>query len=180
MSDYESRKVTSMYWFNKSSDLHAGAAALWMSMEDDIASKIVNDCELGDGFKMDVAVGPVFYMLCGMAMELIFKAITVEAGGQINEKHHQLLQHLALTELTYSSTERKLLQMLSHDIIWAGRYPTAKSEDQMVECRELAFKNLFERVPGATFLRPNDALDWKAFHGLWSKATQEYFRIKAL
>ncbi len=118
-----------MCWFNKSSDLRAAAAAVWTSMDNDLGELIVKDCRLGGGFNMGVAVSPVFHMLCGMAMELIFKALTVEHGCKVNDSSHDLLSHLAGTGLSYSDNERELLKILSHDITWAGRYPTPKKKN---------------------------------------------------
>lgn len=180
MNAFEKRKTTSQYWFNSSSDLHASAAALWLSTDESISARIVQECNLGTGFRMDAAVGPVFLMLCGMSMELIFKAITVELGKPINVSGHNLLVNVSTTGVSYTTNELKLLEVLSHEITWAGRYPTPKNEHQLEEYNKLVRENLFERVPfgAGTALRPNDALNWDSFNGLWSKAVQEYFRIK--
>lgn len=152
-----------------------------MSTDDVIASKIVNDCGLGTGFSMTVATPPVFHMLCGMAMELVFKALTVERAEKVNESTHDLLHHVASTGLSYTPAERELLKVLSHDIVWTGRYPTPKKESQMTDYKDLVRKTLFDRVPMGTMtaLRRNDALDWASFDCLWSKASHEYYRIKA-
>ena len=181
MNTFENRKAESQYWFNKSSDLRAAAAALWMSTDGDIASEIVNDCELGTGFSMAVATPPVLHMLCGMAMELVFKALTVETGGTVNESTHDLLLHASSTGLSYTPEERELLKVLSHDIIWAGRYPTPKKESQMADYNSLVRKALFDRVPmgNLTALQHNQALGWESFNSLWSKAAHEFYRIKA-
>lgn len=171
-----------MCWFNKSSDLRAAAAAVWTSMDCDLGELIVKDCRLGGGFNMGVAVSPVFHMLCGMAMELIFKALTVEHGCKVNESSHDLLSHLAGTGLSYSDNERELLKILSHDITWAGRYPTPKKKEHLEAYQNLVRENLFGHEPlgsGSLCLSsPNGALDWDAFNKMWSKAMSEYFRIK--
>ncbi len=182
MDRYERRKQESMYWFNKSSDLRASAAALWMSTESDLSRRIVEECHLGGGFIMGAAVVPVFHMLCGMAMELIFKALVVEKLLTVNESHHDLLQHASMAGITYSERERQLLKILTHSITWAGRYPTPtpKRKDYLEDYSNLISENLYDRVPlgAGTVLRPNEALNWDSFNLMWSKAMSAYFKEK--
>lgn len=180
MNCFEQRKAESRYWFNKSSDLRAAAAALWLSTESDIASKIVNDCGLGTGFCMAAATPPVFHMLCGMAMELAFKALTVEKGGTVNEGSHKLANLVESTGLSYTPAELELLGVLTHYIVWAGRYPTPKKEGDMTEFDESWNKTMFDPTPTERLKarRPKDALDWASFDSLWSRAANEYYRIK--
>src|SRR5215467_3215114 len=40
LNAFDARRTESQYWFNKSSDLRASAAAVWMSTDDEIASRI--------------------------------------------------------------------------------------------------------------------------------------------
>ena len=169
-----------MYWFNKSSDLRASAAAVWMSTEPDLSKRIVEECRLGRGFKIGAAVIPVFHMLCGMAMELIFKALVVEQEKEVNEAHHDLLNHASMAGLTYSGRDRELLKILTHSIVWAGRYPTptSKRKNHMEELSKLFRDNLFDRVPlsSMTILHPNEALDWNSFNSMWSMAMTAYLQ----
>lgn len=180
MDSYERRKKTSMCWFNKSSDLRASAAAVWMSIEPDLSNRIVGECRLGGGFVMGAAVVPVFRMLCGMSMELIFKAVIVEREQAVNESHHDLLFHASMAGLSYSERERRLLKILTHSIAWAGRYPTPtpKKKDHMEEYSRLIDDNLYDRVPlgSTTILQPNRSLNWNSFNSMWSNAMRAYFK----
>jgi hypothetical protein len=36
---------------------------------------------------MDVAVTPVYYMLCGLSLELLYKAIIVAKGNEVELSH---------------------------------------------------------------------------------------------
>jgi hypothetical protein len=179
MNSFKIRKNTSQYWFNKASDLHASAAALWISQKEDFADQVVHEGKLGIGFRMDVAVRPVYLMIFGMAIELIFKAIIVQKGLTVNDSNHDLLVHLSETGLTYSSAERELLKILSHSITWSGRYPVPKKECKMEEYDKLVRTNLYDHdsVGNITVLRPNKALEWRKIEKLWTKAVKEYSRI---
>jgi len=180
---YQRRRQYSQYWFNKASDLRAAAAAVWISMDKDVAKIVVERAQLGGGFSMPVAVAPVYEMLCGMALELIFKAITVERMGTVNEKTHNLLEHVKTIGIAYSAEEKKLLKILSHSATWEGRYPAPKQQAAMEEFQKLVHANLFDRVPISansdfTVLRPNGALDWNGFSKLWGKASSCYFQTR--
>ena len=98
----------------------------------------------------------------------------------MNKSSHDLLLHLSASGIAYPNKERELLKILSHAITWAGRYPTPKKEIHMDDYKNLVRENLYDRVPLGTFtaLKPNDALDWESFNGMWSKAMNEYFDSK--
>ena len=151
-----------------------------MSTEAELSNRIVAECHLGGGFVMGAAVVPVFRMLCGMSMELIFKALIVERQQTVNESHHTLLEHASMAGLSYSPRERRLLEILTHSITWAGRYPTPKKKDHLEQYSQLIDDNLYDRVPlgSMSILQPNEALDWNSFNSMWSKVMSAYFKEK--
>ena len=53
------------HWYNRASDLHASAGALWyvMKLKD---TEVVESLGLSAGFSMGVACRPVYHMLCGL------------------------------------------------------------------------------------------------------------------
>lgn len=182
-SIYERRRKHSLYWFNKSSDLRAAAAAVWFSMDSELAGIVVSRANLGDGFNMGVAVPPVYEMLCGMSLELVFKAIAVESGQPVNETTHDLLEHVKVTGLAYTKNQNALLKIYSHAVTWEGRYPAPKREAAMVEHTNLVHANLFDRTPLSkgsklSVMRPNGALGWEGFSELWGKACARYFETR--
>ena len=67
------------HWYNRASDLHASAGALWLIMrtrEEGAADEL----GLGRGFSMCVACWPVYLMLSGLSLEVIMKAALVQQG----------------------------------------------------------------------------------------------------
>jgi hypothetical protein len=180
---YERRRKHSLYWFNKSSDLRGAAAAVWLSMDGELAETVVDRANLGGGFNMGVAVAPVYGMLCGMSLELVFKAIAVQLGQTVNESTHDLLEHIKATGLAYTKEQKALLKIFSHAATWEGRYPAPKREAAMDEFKKLVNANLFDRAPISegsklSVMRPNGALGWDGFSELWGKACARYFETR--
>lgn len=180
---FERRRKHSLYWYNKSTDLRGAAASVWVGISSDIAPIVVERTGLGPGFSMAVATGPVYGMLCGMSLELAFKAITVERGELLNEKTHDLLEHLKTTRITYTKKERALLKIFSHAATWDGRYPVPKKENAWDDFQDLCHKNLYDPVrstekPEFIFKRSNGALGWEGFSNLWEKASHHYFKAR--
>ena len=107
MGTYERHKQESVYWFHKASDLRGAAAVLWASMNSE-SRKIVTELGLGSGFRMDVALPLVYRMLCGMSLELLFKAVIVARGKEAETSH--VLGNLATdAEIVYTSEQLELL-----------------------------------------------------------------------
>src|SRR5690348_14494078 len=88
---FERRKKLPVYWYNKASDLHGSAGALWASMHAPDAGATAERLGLGQGFSFLVACFPVYHMLCGMALELLLKAIVVARGKEPNQNSHNLV-----------------------------------------------------------------------------------------
>lgn len=182
LSDRRQRK--SIYWYNKSSDLIGSAAALWTCRDAELSSRIVTETGLGDSFSLGMATPPVYKMLCGMAIELVLKAIVVEGGGVVNTKGHDLLGHWRSTSLPLAPAEEPLLRVLSHAVVWAGRYPTPKKNEDMDAYHEVVDEALYDRVPlaagsSACILRPNHALNWEGFSALWRRASDHYWHLRS-
>jgi hypothetical protein len=175
---YDRRARVATYWSNKASDLHAAAGAIWHCMQDENSKNVATALGLGRGFSMPIATLPVFRMLCGMALELAFKAVIVSLGDKPPPKHDLLnLARLArVNKLT--KREAGVLGLLTEYIIWDGRYPVPKSSDFMEKQDALARKTLFRatRMTKLTVLSPiaPSPLSWEEFQKLWSKAWKEY------
>lgn len=175
MSIYKRRKEASLWWYNKSSDLRASAAALKFSCDPEYARTFSEQYGLGQGFIMGVAVRSVYLMLCGMSLELLFKAIVVERGLVVNDSSHELVAHASSAGVKYSSKEKKLLLILTHSIVWQGRYPTPKKEGPWDEFSKLVGESLYSEVhPNGPIKRRNGALDWNGYEILWFKAARAY------
>lgn len=81
-TQYERQKSQAVYWYNKASDLRGSAGAIWASMCEPEFAAVPERLGLGRSFSFTVACGSVYRMLCGMALELLLKAIIIEKGGK--------------------------------------------------------------------------------------------------
>lgn len=174
---FDQHKKLSVYWHNKASDLHGSAGALWASMHAPDASTTAERVGLGYGFSFEAACFPVYTMLCGMALELLLKAIVVADGREPKQNSHNLADLWLDAGVPLSSDKSGLLGTLSEAIIWYGRYPVPKRPEHFNELATLQREHLYSKVPiGKTLnmLRPNGSLHWDAFNELWSLASEAY------
>ncbi len=179
MDEYEAAKKWSLYWFNKASDLHGAAAALWASTSTERATQIVEELALGLGYDMHVALPPVYRMICGMSLELLLKATIVAKGGQPGNTH-DLVKLATKVGLPLDERARGLFEILADAVIWAGRYPipTAKARGRIAALSRLVTKHLYDKRDwrGFTVMRRNRELDWESFNRLWGSAMEIYVR----
>ncbi len=180
---YNTHKETAQYWYNKSSDLRASAGVLWLSMDDKITEEDVEQLNLGKWFDMKVATSPVYRMLCGMSLELLYKSIVVANGEEPNTKSHFLFDLAKEAKVNVTNSEKGLLKILSESIIWEGRYPVPqeKQKQQMDKLETLARTHLFEKesIGNINILKPNKALNWESFNNLWNEAAKIYWTINS-
>lgn len=176
-SFFDKRKQLSIYWYNKASDLRGSAAALWASMDEKRSNEIVNELHLGAGFSLKIATYPVYRMLCGMALELLYKAIIV-AKQQEPQEIHELVKLSEQAGIDMNDKEKGLLRILSESIIWDGRYPVPKKAEHMQYLYELITEYLYDKVPDGKLhvLRSNQALSWESFNELWGIAFEVYWK----
>jgi hypothetical protein len=181
MKIYERRNELSIYWYNKSSDLRGSAGALWASMDEEYSDNIVQELSLGTGYRMATAVLPVYEMLCGMAIELIYKAIIIAKGIKPKNpkdfENHKLVVLANLAGISVDDKSNLILQLLTESIYWAGRYPVPKDQKCM-ENRDKLFGELtkndsklgcFHKMSFA-----NDVLSWHSFNRIWLEANRIY------
>jgi hypothetical protein len=173
---FERRKKVSVYWHNKACDLLGSAAAVWAAMHDTDSVEKAKVLGLGEGFSFAIACPPVFRMLCGMAYELLLKAIIVAKGGE-PEPTHDLVALGKAADVSFTKEEIGLLRILSASIIWAGRYPIPKKQEHLEELTELCYEHLFDRVPLGKLqvFHPNQNLEWQSFLDLWQPAAICYW-----
>ena len=120
-------------------------------------------------------------MLCGLALELLLKAILIEQGKDFKLTHN-LPQLSTESELILNKKEIALLQILSQYIYWDGKYPIPKNEKDYWNTKMLKEENLFTKTSavdsGLTFIRRNDELKWKSFNLLWEKFFEHYYKFR--
>lgn len=172
---FERRKSNSVYWYNKAVDLRGSAAALWATMQDEEASQVAERLGLGRDFTFRIACWPVYRMLCGLSLELMFKAIIV-ARGASPPATHDLVRLSEQAGVATDAHDSGLLSILSEAILWDGKYPVPKQEVRLEALDCLASTYLADKVPIGTLhvLRPNGALDWESFGRLWTLVAAHY------
>jgi len=175
IKQFEKQQNLPIYWFNKSSDLRASAAALWISREEKQSNFIVGECGLGQGFIMAAAVGPVFWMLCGMSLELLYKAIIVAKGGKA-EPSHDLVKLVKAAGIRINKDTEHILKILTESIIWYGRYPVPKSHEPMEKLLDHIEEYFFEPAQPGKFKRrkSNKFIRWDSFNRLWLEGNLVY------
>ena len=168
------------YWFNRASDLHASAGAVWYAIHNNENDHITESIGLGAGFDLMASTWPVYLMLCGMSLELALKAVIVSRGGAPKATHDLvLLANQAGVEVPRE--QEGLLLFLSECVIWAGRYPVPKKVDDLEYFTFLHYENFFvKEINGnTTTLKPKKPypLDWPQFQRLWNAVTEEIVPI---
>ncbi|MGF6481656.1 hypothetical protein [Paraburkholderia sp. JPY419] len=161
------------HWYNRGADLHASAGALWYAMKYDAEQDIAENLGFRGGFRMDVACYPVYHMLCGLALEVIMKAVLIQRGHAI-PKTHRLTRLSDLLGLTGSDEEHALLRFYEQAISWAGRYPVPLncSDDLLRGYSSLVRDALTMPVraigaSGPEIRRGNGATRWERFSPMW-------------
>lgn len=170
-----------MYWHNKASDLHGSAGALTFCMDNQQDLSIPSKLELGDGYDMIAGTYGVYRMLCGMSLELAYKAIIVAKGEKIPTTHN-LITLAEKADIDPTKEEVALLAILTECIVWEGRYPTPKAKDHelMEYFAWLSYENLFTKETmgkNKYFLKPKDPnpLGWEEYNKLWKRANDVFW-----
>ena len=177
------RESEPQYWFNKSSDLRAAAGAIHFCSVHERKGGVAETLGLGGGFDMNFATWPVYLMLCGLSLELMFKAVIVASGGQ-PKNDHNLRKLAASAKVTYLPGQLALLDILTECVYWFGKYPAPLAKDHAAIKRldELATDHLTEAVPGLSIairrsIQPHP-LEWEAFSGLWQIGADTFRTVR--
>lgn len=164
------------HWFNRSSDLHASAGAVWHSMGAQ-SKEIAQELGLSSGFDMGIACYHVYHMLCGLALEVMMKAVLMHRRVEESKfKTHSFEKLHRLLEISLTEEELRLLKFYEGALVWAGRYPTPvkADDDKLMEFYTLANSVLTKDGPplegtSLRFTVDSGATDWPQYHELWAK-----------
>ncbi|MCT4640523.1 MAG: hypothetical protein N4A72_22690 [Bacteroidales bacterium] len=165
--DFEERRNSPIWWYNKASDLRASARVIWAAInhgEDN--NETLPDLGLGAGFSIDVACWPVYKMLIGMSFEALLKSGFVSQKTEV-EYTHKLNVLAESLNLQLTNIEYETISYLSEYIIWYGKYPVPKT----IKLYEGFLKrqhSLNEKSCGVS-LDPKDILHWEQINTLWLK-----------
>ncbi|HCL6751420.1 TPA: hypothetical protein ACNUZQ_002987 [Citrobacter braakii] len=163
------------HWFNQASNLRASAHVLWLTMQSNSLQK-----EMGydGGFSLKVACYPVYEMLCGLALELILKAVIVQKNKPVPNSHN--LNHLAsIADIKISKKIVGLLNFYTEVIVWSGRYPIPRNcdDEKLTNYWELVSNTLTEPVENVGTLqirRGNGASDWDNFNEIFTLVMNDF------
>jgi hypothetical protein len=179
MERYEREESLSIYWFNRANDLRGAAGAVWFAMQNE-GDQIHDLLGLEGGYCFSVACPSVFRMLCGLALELLYKALILEVSKKNPPTHHKLKKLSSLAQLTLDADDLELIDLLTDHVVWAGKYPVPKGGetewDQHVARMNTA---LTEPVPNMSIrlIRRNERLDWRDYTRIWNIGSSRYWEL---
>ncbi len=165
------------YWINKAEALRASAGAIWYCQHSVQHTDINQALGTDPPIQISGDIWQVYRMLCGMSLELAYKASLIALGKDIKTTHN--LVWLA-EQVCFSLTQKEhgLLALLSECVIWQGRYPAPKDDLSLEYFVYLHYENLFRKVTtgNLTVLKPlePDPLDWEGYNELWKSAIAAY------
>ncbi len=169
-------------WYHSAWHLMGAAGALWACKNEQRSTELVSELGIQPEFSMVHALRNPYLMLCGMSLELLFKAIVV-AKNQKPLPRHNLLQLAVDAAVPLTDKQKGSLELLSQYVIWAGRYPVPNDKKyyepffQLDHMHRLVFEEE-DKKTGTVYptrkLRPNTQLDWEPFHQLWKRAEEIY------
>lgn len=179
MDEFDRRKATPQYWYNKASDLRASAGAVWYGMQGQHKARVAAELGFEPGFDMGVATHAVFPMLCGLALELLFKAVCVKEGKAFANTH-DLLTLAGGAGVLVPAELVPFVKIFTESIVWGGKYPvpTDKRRHALDELSEIRKDALWDDTGlGRTMpiYRSNGKLNWETFNAVWSLGDERYF-----
>lgn len=169
-ADYENLSQDPQYWLNKAIALRSAAGAIWYCLEVEKTETVV--AKLGGDPPTDFRTGSwqVYRMLCGMSLELLYKAIIVLSGEPVPKTHNLLDLANKAGEIT-TPKQAGILDLLTDCIVWEGRYPVPQHHSAIDRFVFNHFENLFHHRRDGNHMwmepiEPNP-LDWKPYNELW-------------
>lgn len=173
--DFKHLSKESAYWLNKAIALRAAAGAIWYCTEVERIEKVV--AALAGEPPVDFSTGSwqVYRMLCGMSIELLYKAVIVQNKEAVPKTHNLLDLANKAGDTMLSSKGAGLLDLLTDCIVWEGRYPVPQHHSAIDRFVFLHFENLFRKVrtgKNSIALEPIEPnpLDWEQYNQLWEHA----------
>jgi len=163
------------HWMNRSANLKASAGAVWYGMDHD--ETVASELGYHAGFSMNVACYPIYHMLCGLALELVMKAVLVQRKAEAKDyQHHDLGKLHTLLGLPADEARMRLLEFYKQALVWSGRYPVPMrpTDEKLETYYKLELDVLTAATPiapGSTLqvIKGSGATDWKRFCELYDE-----------
>ena len=164
LAEYKRAKITSdpWSWFALAKSYHLAAEQLFQ----------IHENSRGDS-------RPVVFN-AAISIELLLKGIIASRGHPVplDSNGHNLPKLADKAELRLTANERTLLEFLTEMIVWAGRYPTPKSDGQWNNYHDNIFEKITIREQSATTFRtianPNTFPTWTNYRALWNACAAEF------
>jgi hypothetical protein len=172
---FNKRLSNSSYWLEKSIELRISAGDIWfVSQNNNLQQNIDSILGFPEGDRFSVPFNKVFVFLCGLSLELIFKAIFISIGEEVKESHdlNELSEKL---NLGFSLEDKELLGIYTQTIYWFGKYPipTKKKIPQIDRLFANINSNLFNgnrygfTSDGKKIEIRNEKMDWETYNRIW-------------
>lgn len=173
--DFEHLSKESAYWLNKAIALRASAGAIWYCTECESTDVVVSTLSGDPPLNFSTGSWQVYRMLCGMSIELLYKAIIVQNKETVPKTHDLLELAYKAGDTMLSVKEQGILDLLTDCIVWEGRYPVPKHHSAIERFVYLHYENLFRKVrtgQNSMVLEPIEPnpLDWQQYNRLWEHA----------
>lgn len=166
-------------WHITARHLMGAAGTLWACKNEQRSTELVTELGLDTEFSMVHALRRPYLMLCGMSLEVLFKAIVVAKGGKPDTRSHKLPELAKDAGVPLTQKQKGLLEVLSAYVYWAGRYPVPSISKYYAPLAKLERQHLFNtrKVSSTLFqVLPGTQLDWEHFHKLWKRAEKIYYQ----
>lgn len=173
---FENLKKDPAWWYKNSCNLRLSAGVLWLSMNDKYKKTFSKELGLGEDYDLSGSCSCNFHMLSGLSFELLFKSIIIKHNQDI-PKTHNLIQLSSQAGYIASNDEKKIFDLLSDYVKWAGKYPIPNDENE----NELFYKKLGNTIvthyqTGNVFTSVyNGSLEWDSLNYIWSSIERLYY-----
>jgi hypothetical protein len=166
----------SQYWLNKACDVRAAAAAIWHCSEVD-TEILKREYQIGWGFASNT-----FGLLCGYSLEALFKGILVEGETKI-PLTHDLAKLADLSIVSLTADQSAILDVLTHETVWSGRYPKPNKRKEWKEYQEVHDKSMKTDGKVTDMFKvysfdPNRAINWINYNAIWGHALSRYTELR--
>lgn len=171
-----SRRSHPNYWFNKAADLRTAAGAAWYAMryQPDDMNDVLG---LPNGNSALIACTEPYHLLCGLALEVLFKAIIAQRESP--PESHDLV-HLAKTAgISLSAKDNRLLMFYQAALVWSGRYPIPRqcTDEKLLNYyrhRESVIMRPALKLGGIQLYKAGNATHWENFHSMWLRFAKSF------
>lgn len=177
MGNFDDDRNYSLAWYNTANHLRGSAAALCLVKEGVLLPTVETACT---EYPYRNISHTVIWMLYGLSLEVIYKSIIVEEGGE-PPFSHDLCTLADKAGLSYVQKEKELLSLYREAIEWDGKYPVPKTQAIYEKMCALETEVLFDAEPFGSsklkILTPNQNWGWEAYDKLYDKAAVKLTQI---